>query len=311
MGGKKPKGFNFSIYNSSQFGYDPFSNDVDKDQLLDIIGASVGLSQRLKWPDDFFTLSTSFNYQRYKLKNYNISSFDFSNGISNNFNFAVNFGRSSAGPNPVFPSGGSQFNVLLKLTPPYSLFDDKDYTNLPDEEKYKWIEFYKIVFTGKWYSPVVGKMVLMSNAELGFLGHYNDEIGAPPFERFYVGGDGMQTGRFDGRTTIALRGYPNSSLSSQTGGTIYNKVAFELRYPITLKPSASIYALTFLEAGNSWNEFDEYRPFNLKRSAGGGLRVFMPAFGLLGVDFGYGFDTIPGSNQISGWQTHFIIGQQF
>ncbi len=311
MGGKKPKGFNFSIYNSSQFGFNPFTNDVDKDQLLDIIGASVGLSQRLKWPDDFFTLSTSLNYQRFKLKNYNISSFDFDDGISNNFNFAVNFGRSSAGPNPVFPSGGSQFNVLLKLTPPYSLFNEKDYTDLPDEEKYKWIEFYKVVFTGKWYSPVIGKMVLMSNAELGFLGAYNDDIGAPPFERFYVGGDGMQQGRFDGRTTIALRGYPNSSLSSQTGGTIYNKVAIELRYPITLKPSASIYALTFLEGGNSWNEFDQYRPFTLKRSAGGGLRVFMPAFGLLGVDFGYGFDTIPGSNQISGWQTHFIIGQQF
>lgn len=311
MGGKKPKGFNFSVYNSSQFGFDPFSNDVDKDQLLDILGASVGLSQRLKWPDDFFTLSTSLNYQRFKLKNYNISSFDFDDGISNNFNFAVNFGRSSAGPNPVFPSGGSQFNLLLKLTPPYSLLNDKDYTNLPDEEKYNWIEFYKVVFSGKWYSPVIGKMVLMSNAELGFLGAYNDEIGAPPFERFYVGGDGMQQGRFDGRTTIALRGYPNSSLSSQTGGTIYNKVSLELRYPITLKPSASIYALTFLEGGNSWNEFDEYRPFTLKRSAGGGLRVFMPAFGLLGVDFGYGFDTIPGSNQISGWQTHFIIGQQF
>jgi outer membrane protein insertion porin family len=310
-GGKKPKGFNFSIYNSSQFGFDPIENDVDKDQLLDILGASVGLSQRLKWPDDFFTLSTSLNYQRFKLKNYTIAAFDFTDGVSNNFNFAVNFGRSSAGPNPIFPSGGSQFNILLKLTPPYSLMNNKDYTDLPDDELYEWIEFYKVVFTGRWYSPIVGKLVLMSNAELGFLGAYNDEIGAPPFERFYVGGDGMQQGRFDGRTVIALRGYPNSSLSSQTGGTIYNKVAFELRYPITLKPSASIYALTFLEAGNSWNEFREYRPFNLKRSAGAGIRVFMPAFGLLGVDFGYGFDTIPGTNLISGWQTHFIIGQQF
>jgi len=310
-GGKKPKGFSFSLYNSSQFGFDPIENDVDKDQLLDILGASVGLSQRLKWPDDFFTLSTSLNYQRFKLQNYTIAAFDFRDGISNNFNFAVNFGRSSAGPNPIFPSGGSQFNILLKLTPPYSLLNNRDYTDLPDDELYEWIEFYKIVFTGRWFSPVIGKLVLMSNAELGFLGAYNDEIGAPPFERFYVGGDGMQQGRFDGRTVIALRGYPNSSLSSQTGGTIYNKVAFELRYPITLKPSASIYALTFLEAGNSWNEFSEYRPFNLKRSAGAGIRVFMPAFGLLGVDFGYGFDNIPGSNLISGWQTHFIIGQQF
>ena len=312
-GGKKPKGFNFSIYNSSQYGYDYRTRDVDKDQLLDIIGASVGLSQRLNWPDDFFTLSTSLNYQRFKLKNYRISSFDFDNGISNNFSFSLNLGRNNSGPSPIFPKNGSQFNVLLKLTPPYSLLtsEDKDYADMPDEELYKWLEYYKVVFTGKWYTPVVGKLVLMSNAELGFLGAYNDEIGAPPFERFYVGGDGLSQGRFDGRTTIALRGYPNSSLSTVTGGTIYNKVAFEFRYPITLKPSASIYALTFLEGGNSWDGFQDYNPFSLKRSAGGGIRVFMPAFGLLGIDFGYGFDNIPGTNEISGWQTHFIIGQQF
>jgi len=312
MGGKKPKGFNFSIYNSTQFGFDPQRNDVDKDQLLDIIGASVGLSQRLKWPDDFFTLSSSLNYQRFKLNNFRIAAFDFNNGISNNFNVAFNFGRSSAGPNPIFPQNGSQFNVLLKLTPPYSLFSDKDYTNLPDEEKFKWLEFYKVVFTGKWYSPVIGKLVLMSNAEMGFLGAYNNDIGAPPFERFYVGGDGLNQGRFDGRTTISLRGYPNSSLSSVNGGTIYSKVGFELRYPITLKPSASIYALTFLEGGNAWDGFQDYNPFSLKRAAGGGIRVFMPAFGLLGIDFGYGFDEIPGiPGEVSGWQTHFIIGQQF
>lgn len=312
-GGKKPKGFNFSVYNSSQYGYDYLTRDVDKDQLLDIIGASVGLSQRLSWPDDFFTLSTSVNYQRFKLKNYSISTFDFDNGISNNFSFALNFGRNNSGPSPIFPKSGSQFNVLLKLTPPYSLMtsEEKDYANMPDEELYKWLEYYKVVFTGKWYTPVLGKLVLMSNAELGFLGAYNDEIGAPPFERFYVGGDGLSQGRFDGRTTIALRGYPNSSLSTITGGTIYNKVALEFRYPITLKPSASIYALTFIEGGNSWDGFQDYNPFSLKRSAGGGIRVFMPAFGLLGIDFGYGFDNIPGTTEISGWQTHFIIGQQF
>ena len=312
MGGKKPKGFNFSIYSSGQYGYNYTTRDVDKDQRLNIIGASVGLSQRLKWPDDFFTLSTSFNYQQFDLQNYFISSFNFNNGISNNFNFALNFGRSSAGPNPVFPKQGSQFNLSLKLTPPYSLFNDKDYTNLPDDEKFNWLEFYKIVFTGKWYSSIIGDLTLMSNAELGFLGAYNDEIGAPPFERFYVGGDGLATGAFDGRTTIALRGYPNSSLSTVTGGTVYNKVSFELRYPITLKPSASIYALGFLEGGNSWDGFQNYNPFSLKRSAGGGIRIFMPAFGLLGIDFGYGFDEIPGiPGEISGWQTHFIIGQQF
>ncbi|MCK4561602.1 MAG: BamA/TamA family outer membrane protein [Flavobacteriaceae bacterium] len=141
MGGKKPKGFNFSIYNSSQFGYDPFKRDVDKDQLLDIIGASVGLSQRLNWPDDYFTLSTSINYQRFELKNYRISSFDFDNGVSNNFNLGINVGRNNAGPNPIFPTSGSQFNLAFKLTPPYSLINDKDYTNLSDEELYKWLEY--------------------------------------------------------------------------------------------------------------------------------------------------------------------------
>jgi outer membrane protein insertion porin family len=151
----------------------------------------------------------------------------------------------------------------------------------------------------------------MTLGEMGYLGAYNSDIGEPPFERFYIGGDGLANGQFDGRTVIALRGYPNSSLSPITGGTIYNKVSFELRYPISLKPTASIYALTFLEGGNSWQEWQNYNPFHLKRAAGVGARVFMPAFGLLGVDFGYGFDTIPGTNQISGWQTHFIIGQQF
>ncbi len=312
LGGKKPKGFNFSIYNSSQFGYDPVRRDVDKDQLLDIIGASVGLSQRLKWPDDFFTLSTTLNYQRFNLKNFRLAAFDFNNGISNNFNLAVNFGRSSAGPNPIFPTNGSQFNIALKVTPPYSLLNNRDYTNLPDEEKFNWLEYYKLIFTGKWYSQIIGKLTLMSNAEFGFLGFYNDEIGPPPFERFYLGGDGLNQGQFDGRITIALRGYPNSSLSPINGGTIYNKVSFELRYPITLKPSASIYALGFIEGGNSWNGFNVYNPFTLKRSAGAGVRVFMPAFGLLGIDFGYGFDEIPGiPGEVSGWQTHFIIGQQF
>ncbi len=312
MGGKKPKGFNFSIYNSKQFRYDYITRDVDKDQRLDIIGASVGLSQRLTWPDDFFTLSTSFNYQRFDLKNYFLPSFNYNTGISNNFNLAINFGRNNAGPSPIFPSTGSQFNLGLKLTPPYSSFNNKDYTSLPDEEKYEWLEFYKVTFTGKWYTALIGKMILMSNAEVGYMDGYNDAIGAPPFERFYMGGDGLQQGNFDGRTVISLRGYPNGSLSNLRGGTIYNKVGFELRYPITLKPSASIYALTFLEGGNSWDNSVQFNPFKLKRSAGAGVRVFMPAFGLLGIDFGYGFDPYAGSaGEIGGWQTHFIIGQQF
>ncbi|MEN8185891.1 MAG: outer membrane protein assembly factor BamA [Bacteroidota bacterium] len=319
-GGKRPKGFNFSIYNSTQFGYNYATRDVNKDQMLDIIGASVGLSQRLKWPDDFFTLSTSVSYQRYNSKNFYLSSLG--EGISNNLNFTTNFGRNSTGPSPIYPRYGSQFNLILEATPPYSSFNDKDYTGLSEEEKFEWLEYYKINFNGRWFSQIWKDLVLMSNAEFGFLGAYNDDIGVSRFERFYVGGDGMATGQYDGRQVVALRGYPNQSLSSYEGGTVFTKVAFELRYPVTLKPAASIYALAFLEGGNSYggevdingnskSGFEDFRPFDLKRSAGGGLRVFMPAFGLLGIDFGYGFDEVPGTNEVSGWQTHFIIGQQF
>lgn len=310
-GGKRPKGFNFSVYSSSQYAFDFNTRDVDKNQRLDIIGATVGLSQRLKWPDDYFTLSTSLNFQRFVLNDFFLSTFGYNNGTSNNINFTANFGRNSAGPSPIYPRYGSQFNVIAEVTPPYSSFNDKDYTNLPDEEKFEWLEYYKINFMGRWFTQIYKDLVLMSNAEFGFLGAYNQEIGVSPFERFYVGGDGMATGQFDGRQVVALRGYPNSSLTSFAGGTVYNKISFELRYAITLKPSASIYALTFLEGGNSFDSFQDFKPFTLKRSAGAGVRVFMPAFGLLGIDFGYGFDDIPGTDEISGWQTHFIIGQQF
>lgn len=180
-----------------------------------------------------------------------------------------------------------------------------------DQEKFKWLEFYKIKFKGAWYQTVVDDLVLKTQADFGFLGAYNNDRGIIPFERFFVGGDGLGTFSLDGREAIALRGYPNQSLSNQDGGTIYNKFSLELRYPITLKQTASIYALTFLEAGGSFNTFKEYSPFELNRSAGAGLRIFMPAFGLLGIDFGYGFDPIPGTTQRNGWETHFIIGQQF
>jgi len=316
LGGKRPRSLSFSIFSSSQFSYNYVTRDVDKSQKLNITGATIGISQRLKWPDDFFTLSTVLSYQRYNLDNFFLGSFGFNNGISNNFSLAVNFGRNSAGPNPIFPTSGSQFNIGAKFTPPYSLFSDKDYANLTDQERFEKLEYYKLNFLGKWYTTLAGKpghqLVLMSNAEFGFLGAYNQDLGISPFERYYVGGDGLSTGQFDGRTTIGLRGYENNSLSSNSGGTIYDKFSFELRYPLTLKPSASIYALGFIEAGNSFDGFDNFEPFNLKRSAGFGIRIFMPAFGLLGIDFGHGFDDdlrLPG--QKSGWQTHFIIGQQF
>jgi outer membrane protein insertion porin family len=180
-----------------------------------------------------------------------------------------------------------------------------------DQKKFNWLEYYKVKFKADWYTRIYDKFVLRSMGEFGFLGAYNSDRGLVPFERFYLGGDGLANYSLDGRETIQLRGYPNNSLSSVDGGTVYNKFSLELRYPITLKQAASIYALSFLEAGSAFDSFKDYNPFNLQRSAGFGLRVFMPAFGLLGIDFAHGFDAIPGQNIKSGWQTHFIIGQQF
>ncbi|REE80742.1 outer membrane protein insertion porin family [Lutibacter oceani] len=311
LGGKKPRSLSFSIYNSKQFRYDYYTNKVDKDQRLNIVGATIGLGQRLQWPDNYFTLSQSISYQLYDLKDYPISTFSFSTGQSNNLAYNITLGRSSAGPNPIFPKSGSDFSIGAKITFPYSLVNNKDYETLEDQEKYRWLEYYKASFKGKWYTALTKDLVLMSNAEFGILGHYNKKLGDSPFERFFVGGDGMASYQLDGRETIALRGYENGRLSSIAGGTIYNKFQMELRYPITLKPSASIYALGFLEAGNSYDGFSNFNPFQLKRSAGLGLRIFMPAFGLLGIDFAHGFDPLPGSTEKSGWQTHFIIGQQF
>jgi len=185
-----------------------------------------------------------------------------------------------------------------------------------DQKKFNWLEYYKIKFKADWYTKVYGKFVLRTLTEFGFLGAYNQSRGLIPFERFFVGGDGMANYSMDGRETVQLRGYPNNSLTpivngTQAGATVYNKFSMELRYPITLKAAASIYALAFLEAGNSFNDFKTYNPFDIKRSAGVGLRVFMPAFGLLGIDFGHGFDALPGTTTPNGWETHFIIGQQF
>ncbi len=317
LGGKRPKALSFSVYNSRQYGFKNgsyYSGGVDKSKKIDIIGASIGINQRLRWPDDYFILSTSLNYQGYTLKNYYFPTFNFenNNGKSNNFSLAINFGRNSQGPSPIYPIKGSQFNIGAKLTPPYSLFQNKDYDNISNKEKYKWLEFWKVSFSGKWFNEITKKLVLVSGAEFGLLGDYNKKLGISPFERFYVGGDGLQGQSYDGRQTIGLRGYQNNTLSPSGGGTVYDKFSFELRYPITLKPTASIYVLGFLEGGNSYNGLTKFNPFDLKRSAGLGLRLFMPSFGLLGIDFGHGFDDIPQAPGVkSGWQTHFTIGQQF
>ena len=341
FGGKKPVQFSTSISHTKQFLFNPLTRNADRDRSFNITGVSVGLAKRLSVPDDYFTLSQAIGYQHYDLNNYNTGLFTFGDGYSNNLYYTVGLSRNSSGPSPIYPLLGSNFSVSAKLTVPYSLFNNVDYAALSDErdelsesltdpnittsdansaaeriseidqERYKWLEFYKIKFNGEWFTPIVGKLVLRPKVEFGFLGAYNNDRGIIPFERFFLGGDGLGFNALDGRETIALRGYPNQSLSSQDGGSIYNKFSLELRYPITLAPSASIYALSFLEGGASWNNFRDFNPFNLNRSAGAGIRIFMPAFGLLGIDFGYGFDALPGETIKNGWETHFIIGQQF
>jgi outer membrane protein insertion porin family len=327
LGGKKPVQFSTSLSHTVQYLFNAQQNEVDRDRRFLISGITVGLAKNLKVPDDYFVLSHALTYQHYNLKNYNTGLFTFGDGFSNNFAYTIGLSRNNTYTNPIFPMGGSNFSATLKLTPPYSLFNGVDYGDLEnqaefqddngdpvqsaiDQERFKWLEFYKFKFNAEWFTRLVDKLVLRSNVELGYLGAYDNDRGTIPFERFYLGGDGLGAFSLDGREAIALRGYPNQALSSQDGGTIYNKFSLELRYPITLKSQASIYGLTFLEGGASYDSFREYNPFQLKRSAGLGIRIFMPAFGLLGIDFGHGFDPLPGLTTKNGWETHFIIGRQ-
>ena len=304
MGGAKPNSFSVSLWKTIQ--------SFNEGSKMDISGLSIGFGKRLNWPDDYFTITHSVNFQRYNLENYQTSLFDFSDGFSNNINYATTFSRNSIF-NPIYPRNGSKFTLYFELTPPYSLFKEKDYyKNLDDDqERYKFLEYNKFKFDGTWYNSLIGDLVIRTHFEFGFLGTYNRSVGLPPFERFFVGGDGLSGYSIDGREIIALRGYPNGSLSSDSGDALYNKYNIELRYPISLNPNSTIYGLLFTEAGNSWSNYDNFNPFELKRSAGLGLRIFMPMFGLLGLDFAHGFDNLSNSNIKSGWQTHFIIGQQF
>ena len=304
MGGAKPNSFSVSLWKTIQ--------SFNEGSKMDISGLSIGFGKRLNWPDDYFTITHSVNFQRYNLENYQTSLFDFSDGFSNNINYATTFSRNSIF-NPIYPRNGSKFTLYFELTPPYSLFKEKDYyKNLDDDqERYKFLEYNKFKFDGTWYNSLIGDLVIRTHFEFGFLGTYNQSVGLPPFERFFVGGDGLSGYSIDGREIIALRGYPNGALSSDSGDALYNKYNLELRYPISLNPNSTIYGLLFSEAGNSWTNYDNFNPFELKRSAGLGLRIFMPMFGLLGLDFAHGFDNLSNSNIKSGWQTHFIIGQQF
>ncbi len=314
LGGRKPTSLTLSYFHST------FSNALPKSDTnratFKINGLTIGLGKRLQWPDDFFTLYQAINLQRYDLNNYaQIFKVGTGTGSFNVFSYNIVFGRSSISQ-PIYPRSGSDFSISLEVTPPYSAFNNKDYTQLEENDRFKWVEFHKWKINTSWYIEPVEKLVLATRIRFGFLGNYNDDIGITPFQRFYLGGDGLSGyNNLDGREIIGMRGYGNETVTplyyqdKNIGGNVFTKYTLELRYPLSLNPSATIYALTFVEAGNSWLGFGSFNPFDVKRSAGFGVRVFLPMFGLLGLDWGYGFDEIQGIPGANGSQFHFSINQ--
>lgn len=330
LGGKKPNSLSvsafYSMFNST--GEKKYSKDAEGSKILNpfrstmgIVGASVGFGKRLKKPDDFFSMYTEASYNYYELKNYPY--FILANGYANDFNVKFNLTRNSIDA-PIFPKNGSNFSLLGQFTPPYSLFNGKDYETSPISERYKFIEYQKYKFTAEWYTQLTNKrpvsegkearnLVLRTKIGYGILGMYNRKVGVSPFERYYMGGSGLSGYQnFVAREIIALRGYTDNSLSGANGDPLCARYTMELRYPISLNPQATIFVLGFAEAGNTWAKYKDFNPFQVKRSAGFGLRVFLPMFGLLGLDYGWGFDNIPG-NSGSGngkGQFHFTLGAQ-
>jgi len=291
-------------------------------QSMIIDGASLGLGKQLQWPDDYFSLYGELSYQRYNLNNYTYYSFLFSEGNSNLLSLSAKLTRFSTSPNLIYPRSGSQFTLSVQATPPYSTISGANMLNATDEVKYNWIEFHKWTFKTDYYFPVTkdDKMVLNTRFSFGYLGHYNRDIGPSPFENYYVGGSGMTGYGLLGREIVSLRGYTDGSVTprdSRTGssaGNVYSKITFELRYPISLNQQATIYGLAFLESGRAWYSLKDYNPFRMNRSAGIGLRANLPMFGLLGIDWGYGFDQVPDPGaypSANKSQFHFVIGQQF
>ncbi len=314
LGGKKPNALTVSYYHSIYSNGYPKSDTNRSSFVTD--GITIGIGKRLTWPDDFFTLYNGVNVLLYKLQNYGtIFPVGSGTGSYNNISYEVILGRNSVSQ-PIYPRNGSDISVGLEMTPPYSLFSNKDYSDLTDDERYKWIEYYKIKVKAYWYFEFFDKLVLAAKFRFGYLGHYNAELGTTPFERFFLGGDGL-TGyyNYDGREVIAMRGYENESISAyyrgakNIGGTVFTRNTLEIRYPLSLNPSSTIYGLAFVEAGNTWLDSQGFDPFDLKRSAGVGIRVYLPMFGMLGLDWAYGFDPIPGWPSASGSHFHFSMNQ--
>ena len=334
--GKKPTSLNMSLYFTRQTNSYIYYNILNNDEYMEVYGFAAGIGKRLKWPDNYFVLYNQLSWQTYRLQNWAYQ-FLFNTGISHNLSYTLSLSRTST-DQQIYPRQGSDFSFSLQLTPPYSLLRKKDYGLLDvngnptkvdswkkidynfqtSQDRYKWIEYHKWSFKGSVFSKLVGDLVLMARAQFGYLGYYNRNWGYSPFEGFRVGGDGMSGYDTYGSEIISLRGYENYSLTPQamssynsTGnyyaGNVYDKFTVELRYPVILQPQSTIYALLFLEGGNCWSDIRDFNPFQIKRSAGVGVRVFLPMIGLLGVDWGWGFDDpVNGGSQF-----HFVIGQQF
>ena len=294
-------------------------NAYDRNKYLQMAGIAVGFGKRLNWPDNYFTFQAQLSYNWYHLKNWEYLYY-MNNGTSNAFVLGLSFARNSI-DNPIYTRSGSQFSIDLSLTPPVSLFSNKDWKALSEagtqeakEEMYKWIEYWKLKFKARTYTPLTdpeGKwtLVLMTRADIGLLGSYNKYLKSP-FETFYVGGDGMSGSYGYAQETIALRGYDNGAFTPWTkDGYAYTRFCMELHFPFMLQPTTTIYGLAFLEGGNAWTDMKDFSPFNLKRSAGAGVRIYLPMVGMMGIDWAYGFDEVFG--QKGGSHFHFILGQEF
>ncbi len=311
LGGRKPNSFTLSAHFSEQ--NNAYYVWQESTQYFRTYGVAVGLGKRLEWPDPFFQLYAEASYERYSLKDW--TSFVMENGSANLLSMRLVFSRNSV-DQPIYPRRGSEFSASVQATLPYSLWDGKDYSSktLSDSDRYKWIEFHKWQFKAQWFQALTRNMnlVLMARAEMGYLGSYNKHK-VSPFERFEVGGDGMSGYNIYGIDIISMRGYEDGALDpiSSNYACAYNKYTLELRYPVILKPSSQIYVLGFLEGGNAFDSWRTFSPFRIKRSAGFGVRLYLPIVGMLGIDWGYGFDPPAGSTTKSGSQFHFVLGQQF
>ena len=336
--GKKPTSLGVSGYYSRMTDSYLAIGLLSTDKMFEVYGFNAGLGTRLKWPDNYFVLYNNLSWQTYKLTNWTNSYFAFNDGISHNLSYTLSLSRNSS-DQQIYPRTGSEFSASLQITPPYSLFrkynwvtdadgnrvkeavssyKEVDYDYWTSAERYKWIEYHKWKFNGTVYTKLIGDLVLMTRAQFGYLGYFNRNWGYSPFENFQVGGDGMSGYVTYGSEIISLRGYEDYSLTPRKmtpysqnyesyAGNLYDKFTVELRYPVILQPQSTIFVLGFLEGGNCWADIRDFNPFQIKRSAGVGVRVFLPMIGLLGVDWGYGFD----DSQNGGSQFHFVIGQQF